>query len=100
MKKLLLVLFMAGCAAQASDKQPDAGVNTKSSVYIENRIKWIYAKYYPACVRGCFRNTYSAECPDKCQKDFKQITKALMMSIRDNNEDDFDDMMESWYGHQ
>ena len=100
MKNLLLVLFLSGCAAEAANKTPDAGAQTpKSSVYIENRSKWVFEKYYPACVRACFRNSYSNECPAKCLKDFKEIDKVLLRAIRDGKEDDFDEMMEGWYGN-
>lgn len=99
MKNLLLVLLFAGCSAQAYNKQPDAGVpGAKSSVYVENRIKWNYNKYYPLCVKQCFKNTYSNECPDKCDADFKQIKTVLIRAIDEGKEDDFDDVMDSWYG--
>lgn len=101
MNNLLLVLFLAGCTAQASDKVPDAGALTpKNNVYVENRIRYVTTKYYPVCVRQCFRNTSSRECPVKCLKDFEQIQKVLIRAIRDNKEDDFDDMMDSWYGQE
>jgi hypothetical protein len=99
MKQYLLALFLVGCSAEAANKSPDAGSpSTKSSVYVENRFKWVYVKYYPVCVQQCFKDTYSDECPQKCRKDFAEIKKVLTRAVRDNTEDDFDAVMESWYG--
>lgn len=100
MKKFLLVLFLTGCAAEAANKSPDAGApNPKSSVYVENRFKWVYSKYYPVCVQQCFKYSYSYECPQKCEKDFTEIKKVLTRAVRNNKEDDFDAVMEAWYGN-
>ena len=96
MKKILLVLFLAGCAAEAANKTPDAGV----SAHAENQYKWYYGKYYPSCVQQCVNYTRSWECPEKCEKDFQQIKKVLIRAIRDNKEDDFAAVMEGWYGHE
>ena len=86
MKTILLALFLAGCAAEASNKA-DAGL----SVHVENQWKYIYAKYYPVC----FRRNWDT---DKCNKDFSQIKKVYIRAIRDHQEDDFNEMMDTWYG--
>lgn len=96
MKKLLFILFLAGCAAQASGPI-DAGINTQAdtlgSVHFEHQYKYTYGKYYPMCLRHCG----AGDCIDKCDKDFKQIKKVLERAIRDHREDDFYEMMDSWY---
>lgn len=95
MKKLLLALFLTGCTAAAANKAPDAGVY---SVHVENQFKYYHDKYCPICIRHCEANTGSDECPAKCEKDFLKIKEVLARAVRDNREDDFAEMMESWYG--
>lgn len=94
MKKILFFLFLAGCASAQATQQPDAGM----SVHAENQYKWYYDKYQPACVRHCMGSTGSPDCPEKCDKDFLEIKRVLLRAIRDNREDDFAEMMDSWYG--
>lgn len=92
MKKLLFTLFLAGCTAQAANKSLDAGV----SVHFEHQYKYTHDKYYPMCLRHC--GSEWDDCIDKCDKDFEQIKKVLERAIRDHREDDFYQMMDSWYG--
>lgn len=95
MKKILLALLLTSCT-RTYNKQPDLG---KSSVYVENRIKWNHNKYFPICVKQCSIHTYDDECSEKCEKDFQQISALLIRAITENKEDDFDDVMDTWYGN-
>jgi len=94
LKRFLFALFLTGCAVATANNPIDAGV----SVHFDNQYKWTYEKYYPACVRQCIQYTGSDECPEKCDKDFEQIKTVLYRALRDGREDDFYDMMDSWYG--
>lgn len=94
MKKLLFALFFAGCASAQATTQ-DAGVY---SVHVENQFKYYHDKYCPVCVRHCEANTGSNDCEEKCERDFLKIKEVLARAVRDHREDDFAEMMDSWYG--
>jgi hypothetical protein len=101
MKKVVLALFLAGCSSSVScayrSSNIDAGI-TKNEFYIQDRAKEVYEKYYPVCVRNCYGSSQSEQCPDKCRQDMKQIIKVLVRAINENREQDFNSMMESFYG--
>lgn len=102
MMKLLFVFLLAGCSSQAFSKSPspDAGVAVpqKSQVYIENKARWVLARYYGKAVQLCYAHTYSDECPAKAKKDFMKILEFMVRSVNNGTEDQFDETMESWYG--
>ncbi len=97
MKKLLLVLFLTGCSSYYSTTN-DAGVVEHSSLFIEAKAKMIKTMYYPKCVMLCEKHTGDIDCADRCTEDFDKINKVLRRAIKENKVEDFDDMMDSWYG--
>lgn len=102
MKKLILLLLMSGCLANAS-KQPDAGVyaqdagTIKNDAYMLDKVRAVMIKYYPRCIRLCWKHTQYDGCQDKCRSDFMRIVKVMVKAIKDGKEQDFDEMMDTWY---
>lgn len=98
MKKLFLLLLLAGCGSPTPIL--DAGIvlpTKKSKVYVEHKATWIVEKYYGKCIKLCYKHSYSLECPNKCDKDFKRIMRLMTRSIENDTEDNFDETIDSWY---
>jgi len=98
-KKLLLALFMIGCSTHTAETMDAGTVNVKNNAYVQHKMNLNYIKYYSACVRLCYKYSYRDDCSEKCKSDFSQINKLLIRCINENKEDDFDAVMDSWYGH-
>lgn len=101
MKLLLFFIILSGCASNISSNQ-DAGISNNYA-YFEQRKKALYDNYFHNCVILCYRNSEDVpieKCPLKCKTNFKQIEKVLRRAINDNKEDDFEYIMQSWYGNK
>jgi hypothetical protein len=102
MKLLLpLLLFLSACTKHITTTDasaPHIPPITINDVYIEHKYTYIQGKYLPTCLGLCAINSNVADCDDKCQKDFAEIRKVMIRALNEGREEEFDDMLASFYG--